>query len=193
MKKMIVIFAVVASLCGLSAQANEIRYECSDYMYDWSGAGNLIALDSPGYTFRIYTSVDSVVDFSIVGGVATSGSDTERYSFTWNDTAVDAGIFGLSILDSTAKGFSEGSYVYGVLFSTATLDSGYCAVLVNPASVLNYPGNGLATLDPTGGAQLKGGLQGAGGDWQAVPEPATFGLMAIGAGVAWLVRLKQRA
>jgi hypothetical protein len=32
----------------------------------------------------------------------------------------------------------------------------------------------------------------SGSTWQAVPEPATFGLMALGGGIAWLVRLKQR-
>jgi len=192
MKKIMMVLAMVALLCGLSAQANRIDVSNNQLIYDWSGAAILVPLDSPAYMFRVYESTDATVDFNIAGGIATSGSDTELYTFTWNDTANDAGIYAKTILDSTTVGFNEGSYIYMVLFSSSSLSSGYCAVLRDTAELVHYDGAGFLTHDPTADLEIDGGLQGAGGDWQAIPEPATFGLMVIGAGVAWLVRLKQR-
>jgi len=82
--------------------------------------------------------------------------------------------------------------MYMVLFSSNTLNSGYCAVLRNTADHIVYNGAGFFTHDPTADQEIAGGLVSAGGGWQAIPEPATFVLFGIGGMGAWMVRRRKR-
>jgi hypothetical protein len=189
MKKIILVIAIIASMCGVSAQASSITWGNNVEIYDWSGAANLVLDSYTDYVIRLYESTDAVIDFDIVNGSVSLGNDTwTGYVANWNSGG--AGGFGAFVIQNadTTYGLAEGNSFYTVIFSSSALDSGYCAVIDNSVATAAYPGGDM-TYDPEG---VTGGLQGAGGDWQAIPEPATFGLMAIGAGVAWLVRLKQR-
>ncbi|MBI9020321.1 MAG: PEP-CTERM sorting domain-containing protein [Verrucomicrobia bacterium] len=75
--------------------------------------------------------------------------------------------------------------VFTVIFNNTILENA-TSYLVVDSSAFNV-GAAVAPTPP-----VAYGLGDAAGTWQAVPEPATAMLLALGGGLAWLVRLKQR-
>jgi len=187
--KKLVIALVLGVVCTSSVMASQITFgNAEEIVYDWSG-GAIAVAELSGYVMRMYLSVDDTINFSAIGGVATNTGDDVWTGVTmdWASAGAD-GYTGNVVLGSDITyGIDAGEKVYTVIFSQSPT-AGYFAVIDNSPWTVSYPA-GNASYDAGG---VVGGLQGAGGEWQAVPEPATFGLMAIGAGIAWLVRLKQR-
>jgi hypothetical protein len=188
MKKILVAMAMVL-MVSVSVNASDVSWFNDTEIYKASGAADLVLDVDTNYFIRLYESTDSVIDFSIVGGAINLGANDTftGIQFFWNTAGGDGFCsWVVNNADSTYN-LAQGDKMYAVIFDTA-VDAGNCAIVEDSISTVNYIA-GTYDYDPSG---VNGGMQGAGGDWQAIPEPATFGLMAIGAGVAWLVRLKQR-
>jgi len=186
MKKILMAMAIVLTI-GVSVHGAQINWGNNLEIYKASGAADLVLDGDTSYFIRLYESTDDIIDFAIVGGAISLGNDTySGIQFNWNSAGGD-GFCYLELFNAdTTYGINAGDKFYSVLFDTS-LVAGNCAIVDASVATANYPA-GIMTYDAGG---VNGGMQ-PGGDWQAVPEPATFGLMAIGAGVAWLIRLKQR-
>ena len=184
----ILVTIIMTLMMSVSAKASDVSWFNNTEIYKASGAANLVLDGDTSYFIRFYESADSVIDFSIVGGAISLGADTYTgIQFNWNSAGADGFCSWIINNADTTYGLNQGDKMYAVIFDTS-LTAGNCAIVDDAVGTVNYIA-GTFDYDPSG---VNGGLQGAGGDWQAIPEPATFGLMAIGAGVAWLVRLKQR-
>lgn len=183
------IVLLIALLVARTASADVTTWANDPEIYDWSGAANLVLDGYTDYIIRIYKSVDNTINFGVNGGIAMPGSD-DTYSgiqFNWNSAGLDGFCYQEVQNSDTTWGLTTGTKIYSVIFSQSP-SSGYFAVVDGSLKTVSYT---AGNMDYNAGG-VNGGLVGSGGDWQAVPEPATIGLMAIGGGLAWLVRLKQR-
>lgn len=187
MKKTLLTIMTAAALAG-SVRAADITWANDTEIYDWSGAANLVLESYTSYTIRLYKSTDANINFGLVGGVATNTADDvwTGIQFNWNSNGADG--FGLAEIfnTDTLYGINEGNSIYSVIFNNSP-NSGYFAIVDNVLKTVSYPA-GLMTYDAGG---VNGGLK-PGGDWQAIPEPATFMLFGLGGMGAWLIRRKNR-
>jgi len=189
MKKPLMIL-IIATIMTASAGASQISWANGTSIYDWSGAGNLVLESYTSYIIRLYKSVDSTINFEIVSGIATNTGDDiwTGVSFNWNSGGVDGDCAAEIFSSDTTWGINASDKIYCVIFNNSSVadgtGAGYFAIIDSVPVTVSYPG-GVMTYDAGG---VVGGLQGAGGDWQAVPEPATFLLFGIGGMGAWLIR-----
>ena len=188
MRKALIAMMVAIAMTS-SAKAAQIEWGNDPEIFDWSGAANLVLESYTSYSIRLYKSTDANINFGLVGGVATpTGDDTwTGISFNWNSAGADG--FASAIIPSsdTTWGVNAGNKIYSVIFNN-TPNSGYFAIIDSVLATVSYPGDAM-TYNPGG---VNGGLQSAGGDWQAIPEPATFALFGMGGIGAWLIRRKNR-
>jgi hypothetical protein len=189
MKKIIMAIMLVM-LMLTSAQSAQITWGNDPEIYDWSGSGNLVLETYTSYIVKLYKSVDSTINFGITGGIATNTADDvwTGYAFNWNSGGLDGlGADVISFSDTT-WGINAADKIYSVIFNNSSVanqtGSGYFAIIDNTLATASYPAGNM-NYNPGG---VVGGLQGSGGDWQAVPEPATALLFGIGGMGAWMVR-----
>jgi hypothetical protein len=190
MMKKIMVAIVVAVMMTVSVNASQISWANDTEIYDWSGAGNLVLETYNSYIIKLYKSVDATIEFGIAGGIATNQSDDiwTGIAFNWASAGGDGFATWPLINSDTTYGVNAGDLIYSVIFNNSSVanqtGAGYFAIIDNSLATASYPGGNM-TYDPGG---VVGGLQGSGGDWQAVPEPATALLFGIGGMGAWMIR-----
>jgi len=170
----------------VSVKASDIVWGNNTEIYKASGATDLVLDTDTNYFIRLYKSTDSVIDFSIIGNAISLGADTYTgIQFNWNSAGENGfcidNIFG----SDSSYGINAGDKIYSVIFDNS-LSSGNCAIIDDSITTVFYSA-GTMNYDAGG---VNGGLK-PGGDWQAIPEPATFLLFGIGGIGAWLIRRKQ--
>jgi hypothetical protein len=179
MKKIVIVTVMTLFAVMFSANAgNDIQWYNRGEMYDW--LGNLMPEDS-GCVIRMYTTVDDTINFGIVDGVATATGDDTYANMEFS--LLSGGDVGLGYANMINSTITAGSKIYSVIFSDSPTAGFYAIAAFSPTTLTQYTAESFLYITDKDVQQ---------GDWQAVPEPATFGLMAMGAGIAWLVRLKQR-
>jgi hypothetical protein len=78
-------------------------------------------------------------------------------------------------------------YAYSVIFNSASFETATQYIVVDSSTTLLPNTDGISN-----GNYFISSNNGTWKNIQAVPEPATAMLLALGGGLAWLVRLKQR-
>ncbi len=188
MKKIMAVVAIV--MMAVSVNASQISWANGTSIYDWSGAGNLVFETYTSYIIKLYKSVDATIEFGIVGGIATNQSDDiwTGVAFNWQSGGLDGDCAATISSSDLTWGINAADKIYSVIFNNSSVanqtGSGYFAIIDDALATVSYPAGNM-TYDPGG---VVGGLQGAGGDWQAVPEPATALLFGIGGMGAWMIR-----
>jgi hypothetical protein len=188
MKK--ILATIITVVLITSAHAAQISWANGTDIYDWSGGANLVLETYTSYVIKLYKSTDANIEFGIVGGIATNQSDDiwTGVAFNWASGGLD-GLGAATIFSSDSTyGINASDNIYSVIFNNSSVanqtGAGYFAIIDSSLALVSYPGGDM-TYDAGG---VVGGLQGAGGDWQAVPEPATALLFGIGGMGAWMIR-----
>lgn len=180
--KLLIASALLA--CCLSTQASTVDWLSVNFGGD-SGYGNgwLVALykdvDKDGWDASTISLIDGSTDSDDVYlGMTTtlfSGTGYEQWATSFS---------------APAGALATSDNIVSVLFNASTLsgaslykyDTAFTGGSVGPGGAYQLPATDVpANYTVT---QLS--------SWQAVPEPATAMLLALGGGLAWLVRLKQR-
>lgn len=185
---------IICGLCivvmGLTASATQLN---------WNYNGNLATVDGVsiqmGWSVILFEDVNgnnsgswynsliinnSAIVTSTADGTGDDVMSTMYTSITGFDTP-----FTLRTFSNSSQSIAAGKNVYTVLFdsdSIATADN----FIVFDSTPFLVPAAG----EPPQVQSYE--LSSVTGSWQAVPEPATAMLLALGGGLAWLVRLKQR-
>lgn len=177
-----IIVGLIALLTGSAAIAD----------LTWGYSANLTLWDasiSAGYFVQMYQDVNSDSNLGSISafdslGVATGtgvSDDVLLGTFTSSLLDVKGSISWTSAFTAGDWGALMGQDVYSVIYDNSSIAAASFAVVVDASS---------ATL---GGSDPYTYSQGTvDNSWVAVPEPATAMLLALGGGLAWLVRLKQR-
>ncbi len=171
MKKLVLI--VTVAVVSLMAKA-DTTYDGDMWTYQFQaitstadiGGGNDPATGALSWTAVLYAgSDDSVLGTTTIIGY--QGTGTGYY------------IQGFGSL------VTEGKTVYMTAYNAATVGEATYALTSDSLDLqdLNAPWS-----SPAENVDLDFGSS----SWQAVPEPATAMLLALGGGLAWLVRMKQR-
>jgi hypothetical protein len=179
MKKIVMAVVLIVAACGISVQAAQTDWANQTEIYDWFGVE---IPDASTWIIRMYESADDQVNFAL--GLPGGNDSWSGVEFSWNSQGAPG--FAVAIIDNsdTTYGFAQDNFCYSVIFNSSSFEAATkFAIIDDSMSIVNYGGGPSFSYDA-------GGV--VAGDWQAIPEPATFGLMALGGGIAWLVRLKQR-
>ncbi len=178
MNKLMATLVVIALACGVNA--SQLSWGNNEPIVNSLGVE---IPTSSTWLIRLYESVDADIEFSL--GAPSSDDTWTGMEFNWNDSlGVDGYITTVFNNSDSTYGVVDNDRMYSVMFNHNSLGSAtQYAILDNSVASVLYAG-GDYTYDPGGTVA---------GDWQAVPEPATALLLALGGGIAWLVRLKQRA
>ncbi|MDD3276173.1 MAG: PEP-CTERM sorting domain-containing protein [Kiritimatiellales bacterium] len=144
-----------------------------------------------GWWVQMYEVTSGVTDLSTVtfdkslGGQSSDADDILMSGF--NAITVDNGRGSISFGTTFAAGWETtyaNAYVYTVIFNADSIANASSSIVFNTSGTLTQLGAG----DP-----YTYTVAGTANEWQqVVPEPATAMLLALGGGLAWLVRLKQR-
>jgi len=162
---------------------------------NWNYAANLVDWDSSiqdGWLVQMYRDDGSATDLSLLAfdTTAADGSWLDNGAEGHTDTLLGGALvgatagtpgvyvaFSYSGIDASV---AENSDVYTVIFNASTIAGASQGVILD--SSVEGLGSGTDTYS----------IGSVNGSWQAVPEPATAMLLALGGGLAWFVRLKQR-
>ncbi len=185
MKKLIT--ATLTLMIALSASAA--------LTINWNYAANLVDWDNSiqdGWLVQMY------LDDGVATDLSQLAFDTTAADGSWLDNGAEGHtdtLLGGALVGATAgspgvyvafsysginASVAENSDVYTVIFNASTIAGASQGVILD--SSLKGLGTGTDTYS----------IGSVNGNWQAVPEPATAMLLALGGGLAWLVRLKQR-
>jgi len=184
MKKVIV--AIMMIVIGMNASAA--------LTISWDYAANLVDWDASvqtGWLVQMYQDVNGDSSLGSLAFDTTAADGTFTVSGNGSDdvllgspligtTAGAAGLyvaFSYATVDASA---AENSDVYTVLFNASSIGAATQGVILDSST--KSLGTGVGTY----------AISSVDGSWQAVPEPATAMLLALGGGLAWLVRLKHR-
>jgi len=138
-------------------------------------------LESSNWIVRMYKSTDATINFSLGAPTADDAWLNIEGSF---GGAGSNGYFSEILTGAALGDVSGGDDVYSVVFNNSIYGNATkYAILDGSLHPLE------SSFDPPVNYDTSGTIA---GDWQAVPEPATAMLLALGGGLAWLVRLKQR-
>lgn len=178
----------VGSFAGtVSIQYNAIWgfYFTSD-----SGVGILGAGTGNETIAQLIFSPDNQVDPALVGGLE-SGNDS-----IWGSTTVKEGdnssewaeFSGTPVITNFVSGF-----IYARIFQDANIQAGDSYYFTTPIALIDdtLP-QGIADMNYSISSGHAIDAVGANNGIVMIPEPTTGLLLAVGGGVAWLVRLRQR-
>ncbi len=181
MKKiMIIALLTIATTAGSYA---------ADLLFWGNGTGLLLdstgseVIEASGWLIRMYESTDASIDFSV--GVPTDDDVYTGVETHLGDLLLGVdGYFYQELTDGTFGTAAVGDSVYCVIFDGSTIGAAnYYAVIDNSLFTMPNYSSTPQSYDPGGTIA---------GDWQAVPEPATAMLLAMGVGLAWLGRSVQK-
>ena len=180
MKKLVSAMAVIMVTVTFSANAQSysIQWYNPNLMYD--RYGNPMPEDS-GCVIRLYTTTDDTISFSIIGGVATPTGDDVWSGLQFS--LLSGGDVGLGYANMTPSTLSAGQKIYSVIFSQSPA-AGYFAIADNAVQTISYDATKSFTYITDKDVQQS--------DWKSIPEPATIGLLSLGAGLTLLVSRRKR-
>lgn len=178
MKKILATLAMVAVAGGLIGAT-----------IDWNYTGDIGVGFSEGWIVQLYQDVsgDSILSSLSFDTVAADGT------FLSSGNGSDDILLGATTALALAKGspplnwavatqsVGDAIKVYTVVFNSSSMGSATQGIIID-AMTYTTPNGSVGTYTQNT----------VNGTWQAVPEPATAMLLALGGGLAWLVRLKQR-
>ncbi len=178
MKKILLVIGLI--LVALSAQAVNVA--------EWSYVPDLGAGYTQGWLVQMYQDVNDdstlsslVFDTSAADGTFTSaGNGSDDILLSVSTALADAkGSPPLNWAALNVDPGAAGTKVYTVIFNAVDIDNATQGRIVD-SSTWNVVAETTYVQNSVNGS------------WQAVPEPATALLLALGGGLAWLVRMKQR-
>lgn len=173
MKKAFILIALAFGLTNM-ASASQTSWGNGTEILDWLGVQ---IPDSSSWIIRIYESTDNAVNFS--SGSPTSDDLWTGIEFSWNSGGAPGYCFDVLFNIDTTYNLAQSDKCYSIIFNSDSYSTATkYAVIDDGVSVVNYVGGDFAY--DAGGTIA--------GNWQAVPEPATFLLFGMGAAGAWLVR-----
>ena len=196
-KNKLIITSLVVAILALVASAETIRY---DFGADLTTIDGVSVQE--GWMIRLYQDVNNnnggswynslVLDTS--GAVSGINDDIFVGSATGTTVvslSIYGGLYGPPTSGVTFQGTDSdtvgvGRY-YGILFDSDAISTASNFVVLDQSTTAVFSGDG------TIGQAASYAIGSTGfGTWQAVPEPATFLLFAMGGFGAWLIRRKQQ-
>lgn len=178
--KKISLAVLLAMLTSLSASAVNVSI--------WSYTGDLSSGYTGGWLVQMYADVNGDSDLSQLSFDTGAADGT----FTAVGNGSDDTLLSITTALADAKGSpplnwtrlnvdpgAVGTKIYSVIFNAASIGEATQGIIVDSSAWTVTP-EGVYTQSSVNGS------------WQAIPEPATAMLLALGGGMAWLVRMKQR-
>ncbi|MFA6172465.1 MAG: PEP-CTERM sorting domain-containing protein [Kiritimatiellales bacterium] len=178
MKSLMAMFAVLAIACTPVMAQQDIVWGNNTDVVDWLGNG---VTDANSWIVRLYESTNSTINFA---NLVPTGDDTwTGIEFNWGGVGVDGFAYVVTPGGDTTYGLLQNDKTYSVIFNSSSFATATrWAVIDDSTTIVNY--------GPTGFDYDAGGT--VAGDWQVVPEPATFLLFGMGGMGAWMVRRRNR-
>ena len=179
MKKITVTLLATVVISVSSYAADQLNWFNSAQLLDDSGSAVTLAND---WVLRMYKSTDASINFS--AGDVTGDDVYLNLEISMNDNPIADGWLYYEITDGNFGDLTGSDSVYSVIFNNSSYASATKYAIID-SGLFSMP----TSFDPPKDYDTGGTIA---GDWQAVPEPATAMLLALGGGLAWLVRMKQR-
>jgi hypothetical protein len=175
MKKVLIGLAVLA--ISMSSFAGNITWACADLGIGYTA----------GWKIALYEDVDKDgFDATIINSDGTTDSDDVFLSITTSLVVGKAGSYWGDAFAAPSGSMTFNDRLYSVVFNAAAIAD----ATQYQVTTMTTQGNSWYQLPSTDIDNTYTTTSVS--SWQAVPEPATAMLLALGGGLAWLVRLKQR-